>query len=120
MRAKRDRRTVGADPEAFSGGAYPRRSSRPQADPGAQSSRGGAVDSQYRRSVAHASPVVPELQEDHRRFQQWCENEVIRAAHTELANVLREQGSIDESECFIDATFASAKGGGDYARREPS
>ena len=38
---------------------------------------------------------------------------MIRAALTELANVLREEGSIDESECYIDATFASAKGGGD-------
>ena len=30
-----------------------------------------------------------------------------------MANTLREEGEIDESECFIDATFASAKGGGD-------
>ena len=49
----------------------------------------------------------------HRRFQQWCEIEVIRAALTELANVLREENRIDESECCIDVTFASAKGGGD-------
>ena len=55
----------------------------------------------------------PNYKTVHRRFQQWCENEVIRAALTELANVLREQGAIDESECYIDATFASAKGGGD-------
>ena len=31
----------------------------------------------------------------------------------DLANTLREQGDIDEREAFIDATFASAKGGGD-------
>lgn len=49
----------------------------------------------------------------HRRFQKWCENEVIRAALTDLANVLRDRGAVDESECYIDATFASAKGGGD-------
>ena len=55
----------------------------------------------------------PNYKTVHRRFQQWCENEVIRAALTELANMLREEGSIDESECYIDATFASAKGGGD-------
>jgi len=30
-----------------------------------------------------------------------------------LANALRDKGALDESECFIDATFASAKGGGD-------
>ena len=34
-------------------------------------------------------------------------------ALTDLANVLRDQGGIDESECYIDATFASAKGGGE-------
>ena len=55
----------------------------------------------------------PNYKTVHRRFQQWCQNEVIRAALTELANTLREQGEIDESECYIDATFASAKGGGD-------
>ena len=55
----------------------------------------------------------PNYKTVHRRFQQWCENDVIRAALTELANVLREQGSIDESECCIEATFASAKGGGE-------
>jgi Putative transposase of IS4/5 family (DUF4096) len=53
----------------------------------------------------------------HRRFQQWCENEVIRAALTELANTLREEGAIDESECYIDATLASAKGGGEQVGR---
>jgi len=55
----------------------------------------------------------PNYKTVHRRFQQWCQNEVLRAALTDLANTLREQSPIDESECFIDATFASAKGGGD-------
>ena len=55
----------------------------------------------------------PNYKTVHRRFQQWCQNEVIRAALTDLANVLREQGAVDESECYIDATFASAKGGGE-------
>ena len=32
---------------------------------------------------------------------------------TDLANTLRDEGALDESECFIDATFASAKGGGE-------
>jgi hypothetical protein len=54
----------------------------------------------------------PNYKTVHRRFQQWCDNEVIRAALTALANVLREEGAIDESECY-DATFASAKDGGD-------
>jgi transposase len=49
----------------------------------------------------------------HRRFQQWCRSEVLRAVLTELANTLRDEGGIDESACFIDATFASAQGGGE-------
>ena len=55
----------------------------------------------------------PNYKTVHRRFQQWCQNEVIRTALTELANALRDEGGIDESECYIDATFASAKGGGE-------
>lgn len=42
-------------------------------------------------------------------FQQ----EVLRGVLADLANALREQGDIDERECFIDATFAAARGGGD-------
>ena len=49
----------------------------------------------------------------HRRFQQWCERQILRDVLTKVANALREQGEIDESESYIDATFASAKGGGD-------
>jgi len=49
----------------------------------------------------------------HRRFQQWCEREVLREILTQLANTLREEGAIDERESFIDATFAAAKGGGE-------
>jgi transposase len=54
----------------------------------------------------------PNCKTVHRRFQQWCRSEVLRSVLTELANALREAGAIDESECFIDASFASAKGGG--------
>ena len=32
---------------------------------------------------------------------------------SQLANTLREEGALDERACFIDATFAAAKGGGD-------
>jgi len=55
----------------------------------------------------------PNYKTVHRRFQQWCRDEVLRAILTDLANALRDAGEIDESECFIDATFAMAKGGGD-------
>ncbi len=50
----------------------------------------------------------PNYKTVHRRFQQWCEREVLCA----LANELREQGGLDESECFVDAMFSPAKGGG--------
>ena len=55
----------------------------------------------------------PNYKTVHRRFQQWCEREVLREVLTELANTLREQGQVDESESFIDAMFSSAKGGGE-------
>jgi len=49
----------------------------------------------------------------HRRFQRWCEREVLRRVLCTLANELREQCGLDESECFIDAMFSPAKGGGE-------
>lgn len=55
----------------------------------------------------------PNYKTVHRRFQQWCEQEVLRDVLTDLANTLRERGAIDEREAFIDAMFASAKGGGE-------
>lgn len=55
----------------------------------------------------------PNYKTVHRRFQHWCQSEVLRNVLTDLANALRDEGAMDESECFIDATFASAKGGGD-------
>jgi len=54
----------------------------------------------------------PNYKTVHRRFQHWCRSEVLRDVLIDLANALRDEGAIDESECFIDATFASAKGGG--------
>jgi hypothetical protein len=38
---------------------------------------------------------------------------VIRAALTELAKERRQEGAISESECYIDPTFAPAKGSRD-------
>lgn len=54
----------------------------------------------------------PNYKTVHRRFQQWCRSEVLRAILTDLANTLHDEGQIDESECFIDATFAMAKAAG--------
>jgi transposase len=55
----------------------------------------------------------PNYKTVHRRFQQWCDSEVLRQVLTDLANTLREQGDLDESESYIDAMFSSAKGGGE-------
>jgi transposase len=55
----------------------------------------------------------PNYKTVHRRFQRWCEQEVLRDMLCALANDLREHGAVEESECFVDAMFSSAKGGGD-------
>jgi transposase len=55
----------------------------------------------------------PNYKTVHRRFQHWCDSEVLRNVLTDVANTWRDQGAVDESECYIDATFASAKGGGE-------
>ena len=55
----------------------------------------------------------PNYKTVHRRFQQWCEREILRGILTQLANTLRDEGAMDERESFIDATFAMAKGGGE-------
>ena len=41
-----------------------------------------------------------------------CRSEVLRGILMDIANELRERGVLDEEECFIDATFVMAKGGG--------
>lgn len=35
------------------------------------------------------------------------------AAYTDLANTVSDEDAVDEPECYIDATFASAPGGGE-------
>jgi transposase len=54
----------------------------------------------------------PNYKTVHRRFQTWCREEVLRDVLCSLANELRENGALDESECYIDAMFSPAKGGG--------
>jgi len=55
----------------------------------------------------------PPYQTVHRRFQSWCQSDVLRDLLCDLANRLRDEGKLDERECFIDAMFSPAKGGGD-------
>jgi len=74
---------------------------------------GGALDSEHRGVMAPVAAMVSQLQTVHRRFQQWCPREVLREILTELANMLRDEGTIDERESFIDAPLAAAKGGGE-------
>src|SRR5262249_11219732 len=54
----------------------------------------------------------PNYKSVHRRFQTWCRDEVLRRVLMDVANELRDKGVLDEAECFIDATFVMAKGGG--------
>ena len=57
--------------------------------------------------------AYPNYKTVHRRFQQWCRQETLRDVLTALANEWRERGTVNERESFIDATFVSAKGGGE-------
>jgi transposase len=47
----------------------------------------------------------------HDRFQKWRREGVLTAILQGLAEDLRARGKLDLSECFVDATFASAKKG---------
>ena len=62
--------------------------------------------------MAHAAAKLPNYKTVHRRFQSWCNSEVLRQVLTGVANELRDKGVLDEEESFIDATFAMAQGGG--------
>jgi hypothetical protein len=52
----------------------------------------------------------------HQRFRTWCDDAVLRRVLTDVANKLRDRGALDEEECFINATFVMAKGGGSELR----
>src|SRR6266404_3412210 len=54
----------------------------------------------------------PNYKTVHRRFQTWCRDAVLRRVLTDVANELRDRGALNAEECFIDATFVMAKGGG--------
>ena len=53
----------------------------------------------------------PPYQTCHRRFQAWVEAGIMEAVLQALARDLQQRGGLDLSECFVDATFASAKKG---------
>ncbi|WP_050384398.1 hypothetical protein [Bradyrhizobium pachyrhizi] len=54
----------------------------------------------------------PNYKTVHHRSENWRRKEVLRRILTDIANELRDKGALDEEDCFIDATFAMAKGGG--------
>lgn len=56
-------------------------------------------------------PRFPPYQTCHRRFQEWVRAGVLRRVLEALAEDLRSRGKLDLSECFVDATFVSAKKG---------
>src|SRR5262249_20359667 len=66
------------------------------------------VDTQHWRAVAHAAAKLSELQIRSSALS----NEVLRRVLMDVANELRDKGALDEAECFIDAMFVMAKGGG--------
>src|SRR5712691_2540713 len=101
-------RAVETHPGSFSGGEYCRWTSWAQTDSDALCARSGPVDSQHRGAMAR----YPNYKTVHRRFQTWCRDEVLRRVLTDVANELRARGALNEEECFIDATFVMAKGGG--------
>ena len=107
-----DGRTVGAHSGAFSGAAYSRWACWTQAD--SELSRAGSGSVEFNTGAQwHMLPQsYPNYKTVHRRFQTWCCHEILRLVLTDVANELRENGALDEEECFIDATFVMAKGGG--------
>ena len=62
--------------------------------------------------MAYVVAKLSELTNCASTLQAWCCNEVLRRTLTDVANDLRDKGALDEEECFIDATFVMAKGGG--------
>src|SRR5262249_42354750 len=105
-------RAVGTHPGSFFGGEYCRWTSWAQTDSNALCARSGPVDSQHRRAMAQLPQSYPNYKTVHRRFQTWCRDEVLRRVLTDVANELHDRGALNEEECFIDATFVMAKGGG--------
>src|ERR1700747_1004672 len=105
-------RAVGTHPGSFSGGEYCRWTAWAQTDYDALCARSGTVDSQHRRAMAHAAAELPELQNCASALSDLVPRCGFAARADDVANELRDRGALNEEECFIDATFVMAKGGG--------
>ena len=62
--------------------------------------------------MAHAAAKLSELQNCASTLSNLVLQRDFRRVLTDVANELRDKGALDEEECFIDATFVMAKGGG--------
>src|SRR5262249_1132175 len=105
-------RAVGTHPGSFAGRDCCRWTSWAQTDSNALCARSGPVDSQHRRAMAHAAAELPELQNCASALSDLVPRWNFTVLLTDVANELRDRGALDEEECFIDATFVMAKGGG--------
>jgi hypothetical protein len=103
---------VGTHPGSFSGGEYCRWTSWAQTTP-TRCVLEAVLWILNTGAQWHMLPQsYPNYKTVHRRFQTWCRDEVLRRVLTDVANELRNRGALNEEECFIDATFVMAKGGG--------
>jgi transposase len=55
----------------------------------------------------------------HDYLQRWSQSRAFRALLAKVIRQLVEAGRVDLEECFVDATFAAAKGGGDAVGLSP-
>ena len=101
---------MGTDPESFSGGAHCQWSSRPIPTRRVLEAVLWVLNTGAQWHMLPQS--YPNYKTVHRSFQAWCRDEILRRLLTDVANELRDRGALDEEECFIDATFVMAKGGG--------
>lgn len=56
--------------------------------------------------------TYPPYQTCHRRFQEWIQDGILLKAMKQIAIELEDDGILNLAECFIDASFSSAKKGG--------
>jgi hypothetical protein len=68
--------------------------------------------------MAYAAAKLSQLQNGTSALSGLCRDEILRRLLTDVANELRDRGARDEEECFIDATFVMAKGGGGQRNAE--
>ena len=79
------------------------------------------LDSQHRRAVAVCRrKAIRTTKLCTGAFRLGVATRTLRRILTDVANELRDRGVLDEEECFIDATFVMAKGGGARDRTHES